>query len=164
MGSSNRGRCSLHRPDWRMTTNMRKPSVGQKKRGRPPADNPLLLLSFRTSVNQAARLDQWAGKQDDKPDRSEAIRRLIDLGLLVGWPSTRAHSPQSRATAADMAGETLDQHADQLAAPEAQARRKRRLLKRAEGIPPDAQAPQVTIKDRGPKQRNTTALQKGGSH
>jgi hypothetical protein len=26
-------------------------------------------------------VDQWAAKQDDQPGRSEAIRRLVDLGL-----------------------------------------------------------------------------------
>ena len=28
-----------------------------------------------------AAVDQWAEKQDEKPGRSEAIRRLVELGL-----------------------------------------------------------------------------------
>jgi hypothetical protein len=28
-----------------------------------------------------ARLDAWAARQDDKPGRSEAIRRLVEIGL-----------------------------------------------------------------------------------
>jgi metal-responsive CopG/Arc/MetJ family transcriptional regulator len=29
----------------------------------------------------AEAVDRWAGKQDDKPRRSEAIRRLVEIGL-----------------------------------------------------------------------------------
>jgi len=28
-------------------------------------------------------VDKWAAKQDDQPGRSEAIRRLVELGLRV---------------------------------------------------------------------------------
>jgi hypothetical protein len=28
-----------------------------------------------------ASLDAWAARQDDVPSRSEAIRRLVDIGL-----------------------------------------------------------------------------------
>jgi hypothetical protein len=28
-------------------------------------------------------VDSWAGVQDDTPSRSEAIRRLVELGLKV---------------------------------------------------------------------------------
>jgi metal-responsive CopG/Arc/MetJ family transcriptional regulator len=31
----------------------------------------------------AEAVDRWAGKQEDKPHRSEAIRRLVELGLKV---------------------------------------------------------------------------------
>jgi hypothetical protein len=34
-----------------------------------------LSEEFRTAV------DKWAAKQDDMPGRSEAIRRLVELGL-----------------------------------------------------------------------------------
>jgi hypothetical protein len=61
-------------------------------------------------------------------DRSEAIRRLIDLGLAAST-SSRPHSPKAHAKSAEMAHDTLDRHADQTATPEEQARRKRRLLK-----------------------------------
>jgi hypothetical protein len=27
------------------------------------------------------RVDNWAAKQDDKPGRSEAFRRLVEIGL-----------------------------------------------------------------------------------
>jgi hypothetical protein len=31
-----------------------------------------------------AALDGWLAKQDDKPSRAEAIRRLVELGLSNG--------------------------------------------------------------------------------
>jgi hypothetical protein len=48
---------------------------GRKPTGRDPA------RTFRISDEFIARLDKWAAKQDDKPVRSEAIRRLVELGL-----------------------------------------------------------------------------------
>jgi hypothetical protein len=30
-----------------------------------------------------AKIDVWASQQDDEPGRSEAIRRLVELGLKV---------------------------------------------------------------------------------
>jgi hypothetical protein len=48
---------------------------GRKPTGRDPAP------TFRISDEFIARLDAWAAKQDDKPVRSEAIRRLVELGL-----------------------------------------------------------------------------------
>ncbi len=36
---------------------------------------------MRLSDEFIAKVDAWAGKQDDTPGRSEAIRRLVELGL-----------------------------------------------------------------------------------
>jgi len=33
-----------------------------------------------------ATLDAWAARQDDTPSRSEAIRRLVELGLKAKAP------------------------------------------------------------------------------
>jgi hypothetical protein len=30
-----------------------------------------------------AAVDKWAAQQEDKPGRSEAIRRLVEIGLKV---------------------------------------------------------------------------------
>jgi hypothetical protein len=37
--------------------------------------------TFRLSDEFMAKLDAWAVSQADRPTRSEAIRRLVDLGL-----------------------------------------------------------------------------------
>ena len=37
--------------------------------------------TFRRSDQLMANVDAWAASQSDKPGRSEAIRRLLDLGL-----------------------------------------------------------------------------------
>jgi hypothetical protein len=39
--------------------------------------------AFRLSDDFMARVDAWAAKQDGVPGRSEAIRRLVELGLKV---------------------------------------------------------------------------------
>lgn len=73
-------------------------------------------------------IDGWAAGQEDEPVRSEAIRRLVELGLTV---KTRSKSP-SRAPAqraSEMAGKQLDQLADKSASVDDQASRKGNLLK-----------------------------------
>ena len=42
---------------------------------------PLKMLNFRASENQEGKIDRWASQEPDKPSRSEAIRRLVELGL-----------------------------------------------------------------------------------
>ena len=75
-----------------------------------------------------ASLDQWAAKQDDEPSRSEAIRRLVELGLNVkGEP--RKSSESQKARAREMAGKAIDGMTYDDANAEDQAGRKRRLLK-----------------------------------
>jgi hypothetical protein len=39
------------------------------------------LLQMRTTEEFIRRIDDWRRVQDDLPSRSEAIRRLIELGL-----------------------------------------------------------------------------------
>jgi hypothetical protein len=38
------------------------------------------VRSVRLSDDFVAKLDAWAAKQDDKPGRSEALRRLVEVG------------------------------------------------------------------------------------
>jgi hypothetical protein len=51
-----------------------------KRRGRP-ATGKAPSRTFRLSDEFIAKLDTWAAEQDDEPGRSEAIRRLVELGL-----------------------------------------------------------------------------------
>jgi hypothetical protein len=48
---------------------------GRPATGRDPVTAIRLSKEFRAAV------DKWAAEQDDKPPRSEAIRRLVELGL-----------------------------------------------------------------------------------
>ena len=51
-----------------------------KRRGRP-ATGKDPTRTFRLSDQFIANVDAWAASQDDQPGRSEAIRRLVELGL-----------------------------------------------------------------------------------
>ena len=39
------------------------------------------MLALRLSPSLRVAVDQWAREQDDRPSRSEAIRRLLDIAL-----------------------------------------------------------------------------------
>lgn len=54
--------------------------VSLKKRGRPATGkDPMLGARFDPST--VALIDAWAAKAGDDISRSEAIRRLVELGL-----------------------------------------------------------------------------------
>jgi hypothetical protein len=54
----------------------------KKRRGRPPTGRDP-VTAIRLSAQLRAIVDDWAVKQTDMPGRSEAIRRLVELGLKV---------------------------------------------------------------------------------
>jgi hypothetical protein len=54
--------------------------VPKKGRGRPATGRDP-VTAIRLSAELRATIDKWAAKQDDTPARSEAIRRLVELGL-----------------------------------------------------------------------------------
>ena len=57
-------------------------TVGGKRRGPGrPATGAAPSRTFRLTDEFIASLDAWAANQVDKPSRSEAIRRLVELGL-----------------------------------------------------------------------------------
>jgi hypothetical protein len=49
--------------------------------GRPPGRIQDKSLNLRVSEDFIALIDHWRAKQPDKPTRSVAIRRLVELGL-----------------------------------------------------------------------------------
>lgn len=57
--------------------------VPKKKRGRP-ATGKDPVTAIRLSPQLRTAVDAWAALQDDEPSRSEAIRRLVELGLKKG--------------------------------------------------------------------------------
>jgi len=99
----------------------------QKIMGRPRTGiKP--LMGFRADPVIRASIVRWAENQPDQPSLSEAIRRLVELGLTVklkGRQSNEGHKLRAR----EMAGKAIDRMADATAHPDDQASRKRRLLK-----------------------------------
>jgi len=39
------------------------------------------MMAFRLAKEKVAEVDAWAAQLPDKPSRSEALRRLIGLGM-----------------------------------------------------------------------------------
>lgn len=52
----------------------------KKRRGRPATGNDP-VSAIRLSQEIRGAVDRWASRQKDVPSRSEAIRRLVELGL-----------------------------------------------------------------------------------
>jgi hypothetical protein len=101
-------------------------TVRKKKRG-PPAAAKGTLIGLRLEPGALARVDRWAASQQDDPSRSEAIRRLVELGLAV---ALRAGVRMERAAqAAEMASQEIDRVVDPSATDEERQLRKRRLIK-----------------------------------
>jgi hypothetical protein len=57
-------------------------NVVRKRPGRP-ATGQDPVTAIRLSKELRETVDKWAAAQDDEPGRSEAIRRLVELGLSV---------------------------------------------------------------------------------
>lgn len=101
--------------------------VQPKTRGRP-ATGKDPLMGFRASPAMRGSVVKWAENQPDSPSLSEAIRRLVELGLTVKLKGRQSNEAQ-RLRARDMAGKALDGLTDVTAHSDDQASRKRRLLK-----------------------------------
>ena len=52
----------------------------KKRRGRPATGRDP-ATAIRLSQELRANVDAWAASEDEEPGRSEAIRRLVALGL-----------------------------------------------------------------------------------
>lgn len=84
------------------------------------------LIGFRADPATRAAIVKWADNQPDKPTLSEAIRRLVELGLTAKPRS--APSERQRVAFADLASKAIDSL--NVEAPnDEKASRKRRLLK-----------------------------------
>jgi hypothetical protein len=58
----------------------RRPGSGRPATGKDP------VRTMRLSDEFIAKVDAWAARQVDDPGRSEAIRRLVELGLKAKVP------------------------------------------------------------------------------
>src|SRR6187200_2593403 len=100
-------------------------TVEPKKRGRPPTGKDP-LMGFRASPLMRASVVRWAENQTDNPSLSEAIRRLVEIGLSRTTTSERPRilstSRQSAARAAELAARTIEKRIDSKAQAEAAQR------------------------------------------
>ncbi|WP_439398322.1 hypothetical protein ACRQ5Q_13710 [Bradyrhizobium sp. PMVTL-01] len=62
--------------------------------------------TFRLSDEFMANLDGWAAQQPDKPSRSEAIRRLVEIGL------SKPQRPQGAGSGPEKALRAMDDTED----------------------------------------------------
>ena len=86
------------------------------------------MIGFRADDVTRASIVKWAERQHDKPTLSDAIRRLVELGLSIGKPQVQTPGRTS-AKAKHLAGQALDALADPEATIVEQADRKRDLIK-----------------------------------
>ena len=98
-----------------------------KKRGRPATGRDP-VSAIRLSPELRASIDTWARRQSDLPSRSEAIRRLVELGLEAK-STLPLYTKKHAAKAAKIAERHIDPLIDPAAAGEERRSRKRRLIK-----------------------------------
>jgi ribbon-helix-helix CopG family protein len=85
------------------------------------------MFGLRISNQLMAEIAKWAEKNET--NRSEAIRRLVELGLTVKAKARPANSPSRMLRAQELAWKTVEKLVDPAAPPEERAERKRRLTK-----------------------------------
>ena len=101
-------------------------TVHKKRIGRPPGKRFSETIPARLEPQTISAVEAWAAAHD--ASRSEAIRRLVELGLNVkakGRPKRGGTKQRAR----ELAGAAVDEMTDTTASPEDQASRKRRLIK-----------------------------------
>jgi hypothetical protein len=80
----------------------------KKARGRPATGRDP-VTAIRLSAEMRETVDRWADRQSEKPTRSEAIRRLVEIGLLTSTNSAdlryQAKASDSATKAKKLAGE-----------------------------------------------------------
>jgi hypothetical protein len=102
-------------------------SAKQKSRGRP-ATGQTPMMGFRADPVIRAAIVRWAECQPDNPTLSEAIRRLVELGLTVGPKPKQPPVPRA-ARAKELASKAIDKLTIGAPDNDETAARKRRLIK-----------------------------------
>jgi hypothetical protein len=99
--------------------------VAPKKRRGRPATGKDPHIAARMPAPLISEVETWAAANDTT--RSEAFRRLVELGLTVKTKS--APSERQRAALADLASKAIDSLTVGTADSDEKANRKRRLIK-----------------------------------
>jgi hypothetical protein len=97
----------------------------KRKRGRPATGRDP-MVSSRIPEATVAAIDEWATRNDTT--RSDAIHRLVELGLTVGAKPKQAPVPRA-VRAKELATKAIEKIIDPAAPPEERALRRRRLTK-----------------------------------
>jgi hypothetical protein len=87
------------------------------------------MMGFQADPMIRAAIVRWAENQSDLPTLSEAVRRLVVIGLKVKVPTRPASKPDRRLRAAQLAADAIDKVGDPTAPSEERAQRRRRLTK-----------------------------------
>ena len=103
-------------------------AIPKKKRGRPATGRDP-VTAIRLPEDLRVRVEAWAAKLNDTPSRSEAIRRLVEMGLASARPTIAKTSGKTAARASKLAGQMIDILGDGTAPIEEREKRKRRLIK-----------------------------------
>jgi hypothetical protein len=99
----------------------------KSRRGRPKKQGGVDPVSaVRLPASLTKQVDAWS--EDHDTSRSEAIRRLVELGLTVKT-STKRGSPARAHRAKELAAQAIEKMGDTTAHPEERAQRRRTLTK-----------------------------------
>jgi len=85
------------------------------------------MIGIRLSPDKRKAVELWAKTALDKPSLSEAVRRLVELGLSSAYRS--AARMKKAMEASERAGQEIDRLGDPSATHEERQRCKRRLIK-----------------------------------
>jgi hypothetical protein len=85
------------------------------------------MIGLRASPELRESIEQWAAIQGDTPGLSEAIRRLVEIGLSHA-PRNGRLSPAARDKASALAADVVDQLTDSTVPEEEKQKRKRKLI------------------------------------
>jgi hypothetical protein len=88
---------------------MKKAISVMQKRGRPPTGKTP-TIALRATDEFRDTVERWAAKQSDKPSLSEAIRRLVEIGLKANTSEPKAVGRLRKrvAGAAELAAKAVD--------------------------------------------------------
>ncbi len=99
----------------------------KKTRGRP-ATGVTPMMGFRATDELRAAIVKWAERQPDIPKLSEAVRRLVEIGL-ASQSSARVKSARATKRAREMAEDVVVELIGRDVTPSDRATRTRRLVK-----------------------------------
>jgi hypothetical protein len=87
------------------------------------------MMGFRADPVIRASIVRWAEDQPDMPSLSEAIRRLVELGLKGEAPAPPVSKPGRRLRAQELATNAIEKIVDPAAPADERDQRRRRLTK-----------------------------------